>query len=257
MLDHATGHDAYSGAARDRSRPGWGTLTEGRSATHDILSEEAMPMRPRRIRAIPTVALLMALPLLLSGCPKRADVADIGTQPSAGQPGAATPSTSTAGQTTSPGDASRSYSSTLTPQEEMVKPPTSLQEPPAKGAPSAGPTGMADKGSPLKDIFFDFDKSNIRGDAKPNLSEDVQWLKANSTAKIAIEGHCDERGTAEYNLGLGERRAKATMDYLVTAGIDAKRMRMISYGKERPFVLGHDESTWKWNRRAHFVVSER
>src|SRR3970282_324305 len=104
--------------------------------THDILSEEAMLMRPRRIRAIPTVALLMALPLLLSGCPKRADVADIGTQPSAGQPGAATPSTSTAGRPPSPGDASRSYSSTLTPQEEMVNPPTSLQEPPAMGAPS-------------------------------------------------------------------------------------------------------------------------
>ena len=91
MLDHATGHDAYSGAAGGRSGPGWGTLTEGRSATHDIISEEAMPMRPRRIRAIPTVALLMALPLLLSGCPKRADVADIGAQPGAGQPGAATP----------------------------------------------------------------------------------------------------------------------------------------------------------------------
>jgi len=214
-------------------------------------------MRLRRIRTIPTAALLMALPLLLSGCPKRADVADIGAQPGAGQAGAAAPSTSTPGQAGSPGDASRSYSSTLTPGEEMVKGPTSLQEPPAKGAPSAGPTGMADKASPLKDIFFDFDKSSIRDDARPNLAEDVQWLKANPTAKITVEGHCDERGTAEYNLGLGERRAKATVDYLVTAGIDAKRIKMISYGKERPFVLGHDESTWKWNRRAHFVVSER
>lgn len=214
-------------------------------------------MRPWRTRTIPTAALLMALALLLSGCPKRADVADIGPQPGSGQAGAATSSTSTAGQAGSPGDASRSYSSTLTPGEEKVKGPTSLQEAPAKGAPSAGPTGMGDKASPLKDIFFDFDKSNIRDDAKPNLSEDVQWLKANSTAKITIEGHCDERGTAEYNLGLGERRAKATMDYLVAAGIDAKRMKMISYGKERPFVLGHDESTWKWNRRAHFIVSER
>ena len=215
-------------------------------------------MRPRRIRAIPTVALLMVLPLMLSGCPKRADVADIGTQPTAAQAGAATPSTSTAGQTTSPGDTSRSYSSTLTPQEEMVKSPTSIQEPPARGAPSAGPTGMAGKeGSPLKDIFFDFDKSNIRDDAKPNLSEDAQWLKANSTAKITIEGHCDERGTAEYNLGLGERRAKASLDYLVAAGIDAKRIKIISFGKERPFVLGHDESAWKWNRRAHFAVSEK
>ena len=214
-------------------------------------------MKPLRIGAIPTMALLMAIPLLLSGCPKRADVADIGTQPGVGQPGAATSSTSTTGQATSPGDASRSYSSTLTPKEEMVKPPTSIEESPAKGAPSAGPTGTMDKGSPLKDIFFDFDKSNIRDDAKPNLSEDAQWLKANPTAKITIEGHCDERGTAEYNLGLGERRAKATMDYLVAAGMDAKRVKMISYGKERPFVMGHDESTWKWNRRAHFVVSER
>jgi peptidoglycan-associated lipoprotein len=135
----------------------------------------------------------------------------------------------------------------------MVKPPTSLQEPPAKGISADQRNGR--QGFP-SDIF-DFDKSNIRGDAKPNLSEDAQWLKANSTAKITIEGHCDERGTAEYNLGLGERRAKATMDYLVAAGIDAKRMKMISYGKERPFVLGHDESTWKWNRRAHFVVGER
>src|SRR3970040_1647996 len=147
MLDHATGHDAYSCAARDRSRPGWGTRTEGRPATHDVLLEEAMPMRPRRIRAIPTVALLMALPLLLSGCPKRADVADIGAHPAVCQPVAGTSSTSTAGQTTSPGDASRSYSSTLTPKEEMVKPPTSIQESPAMGAPSAGPTGMVGEGS--------------------------------------------------------------------------------------------------------------
>lgn len=214
-------------------------------------------MKPLGIRAIPTMALLVAIPLLLSGCPKRADVADIGGQPGAGQAGGGAPSASGTGKSTGPGDASRSSSSTLTPREEMVRPPTSVQEPPVKGAPSAGPTGMADAGSPLKDIFFDFDKSSIRDDARPNLSEDIQWLKANSTAKITIEGHCDERGTAEYNLGLGERRAKATMDYLVTGGIDAKRIKMISYGKERPFVLGHDESAWKWNRRGHFVVRDR
>ena len=116
---------------------------------------------------------------------------------------------------------------------------------------------MAAKGSPLKDIFFDFDKSNIRDDAKPNLADDSQWLKANPAARVTIEGHCDERGTAEYNLGLGERRAKAARDYLIAAGTDAKRMKIISYGKERPFVLGHDESAWKWNRRAHFAIGER
>ena len=136
----------------------------------------------------------------------------------------------------------------------MVSSPTAAQEQPVKGAPSARPTGTAGQASPLKDIFFDFDKSNIRDDAKPNLADDLQWLKANPAAQVTIEGHCDERGTAEYNLGLGERRGKAARDYLVAAGIDSKRMKIISYGKERPFVLGHDESAWRWNRRAHFVI---
>ncbi|HYB74896.1 MAG TPA: peptidoglycan-associated lipoprotein Pal, partial [Candidatus Sulfotelmatobacter sp.] len=108
--------------------------------------------------------------------------------------------------------------------------------------------------APMKDAFFDFDKSELRDDAKAALNEDVQWLRNNAQAKIVVEGHCDERGTAEYNLGLGERRAKAVVDYLVAAGIDKARIRWISYGKERPFVLGHDESAWRWNRRAHFVL---
>jgi peptidoglycan-associated lipoprotein len=107
----------------------------------------------------------------------------------------------------------------------------------------------------LKDVFFDFDKSNIRDDQKAALNDDVGWLKANGRAKITLEGHCDERGTSEYNLGLGERRAKAVKDYLVAAGVAADRVATISYGKERPFVLGHDESAWKWNRRGHFVIT--
>lgn len=141
--------------------------------------------------------------------------------------------------------------------EEIVKPSTQIQEPPTIGAPSAKQSAMAGKESPLKDIFFDFDKSTMRDDAKPNLNEDLQWLNANPAEQIMIEGHCDERGTAEYNLGLGERRAKAARDYLVAAGIDARRIKTVSFGKERPFVLGHDEAAWKWNRRAHFVVGER
>lgn len=208
--------------------------------------------RTLKLTTMSTMALLMTIPLLLSGCPKRADVAEIGSQ-SAG----VSPSTPGSRPTTSPGEPSRSYSGSLTPKEEMVKPPTGVQEQPARGAPSTRPGATAAApGSPLKDIFFDFDKANIRDDAQPSLSEDLQWLKANSTAQITIEGHCDERGTAEYNLGLGERRAKATSDYLVAAGIDAKRMKNISYGKERPFVLGHDEAAWKWNRRAHFEVNQ-
>jgi peptidoglycan-associated lipoprotein len=110
---------------------------------------------------------------------------------------------------------------------------------------------------PLRVIFFDYDKSNVRDDQKAALNENVAWLKGNAGVKITIEGHADERGTNEYNLGLGERRAKATRDYLVAAGIDAARTATISYGEERPFVLGHDESAWKWNRRAHFVITWR
>jgi peptidoglycan-associated lipoprotein len=107
----------------------------------------------------------------------------------------------------------------------------------------------------LKDVFFDFDMSNIRDDQKAALIDNVAWVKANSRVKMTVEGHCDERGTAEYNLGLGERRAKAVKDYLVAAGIAADRVATISYGKERPFVLGHDESAWKWNRRGHFGIT--
>jgi peptidoglycan-associated lipoprotein len=221
-------------------------------------------MRVRTLNMLATIAPMIAFAMLVSGCPKRADVAKgEAQQPGAGQQAAGT-STAPSRGTTRPGEASRPYSSTVTPQEERVTPPgqAQLQEPPAPGAPSAatpGRPGMqaAAEGAPLKDIFFDFDKSEIRDDAKGNLSEDAGWLRSNSKAQITIEGHCDERGTAEYNLGLGERRAKAAKDYLVAAGIDAKRIKMISYGKERPFVLGHDESAWKWNRRAHFVVRER
>jgi peptidoglycan-associated lipoprotein len=133
---------------------------------------------------------------------------------------------------------------------EPVAPPTA----PAPDAPTAPALAEPAKESPLKDVFFDFDKSLIRADARTALDENVRWLKANLSATIVIEGHCDERGTREYNLALGHRRARAARDYLVAAGIDATRVKTISYGKERPFVLGHDESAWKWNRRAHFVL---
>lgn len=124
----------------------------------------------------------------------------------------------------------------------------------ARGAGNESVLGGAGKESVLKDAFFDYDKSSIRPDAKLNLDENAKWLKANPNAALTIEGHCDERGTREYNLGLGQRRAKAAKDYLVSAGINPKRIKAISYGKEQPFVPGHDESAWKWNRRAHFVL---
>jgi len=107
---------------------------------------------------------------------------------------------------------------------------------------------------PLGDIFFDYDQSLIRPDAKKTLDKNVEWLRGNAKPNLIIEGHCDERGSQEYNLALGQRRAKAAQDYLVESGIDEKRIKTISYGKERPFVVGHDESAWQWNRRAHFVL---
>ncbi len=105
----------------------------------------------------------------------------------------------------------------------------------------------------LRDIFFDFDKAEIRPDAKAPLKDNVEWLQTHPKAAVTIEGHCDERGTTEYNLALGERRARTTKDFLVASGVDPKRMSTVSFGKERPFVVGHDESAWQWNRRAHFV----
>ncbi len=108
---------------------------------------------------------------------------------------------------------------------------------------------------PLRDVFFDFDKAVIREDQKAALDDNVAWLKSNSQVKITVQGHCNQRGTNEYNLGLGECRAKAMTDYLVTAGIAADRTTKVSYGKDRPFILGHDETAWKWNRRGQFVIT--
>jgi peptidoglycan-associated lipoprotein len=106
----------------------------------------------------------------------------------------------------------------------------------------------------LKNIHFDFDQYNIRpGDAEI-LKENAALLKKYPKVKIQIEGHCDERGTLEYNLALGERRANNTKKYLLSLGIPAERLSSISYGEEKPLDSGHDEEAWAKNRRAHFVV---
>ena len=109
----------------------------------------------------------------------------------------------------------------------------------------------------LRDIHFDFDKYDIRpGDAK-TLDTNAGWLKSNPNHLVLIEGHCDERGTNEYNLALGERRAKSTMNYLVSQGVQASRITIISYGEERPLCTEHNEECWAKNRRAHFLVKPR
>ena len=110
---------------------------------------------------------------------------------------------------------------------------------------------------PLGMIFFDYDRYEIRSDAVPVLEANAQWLKNHPTVKILIEGHCDERGTEEYNLALGEKRAKSTMDYLISLGISPDRMKIISYGKSQPLDPGHDETAWAKNRRAQFLIIEK
>jgi len=108
----------------------------------------------------------------------------------------------------------------------------------------------------FSDIHFDFDKYDIRDDAKPVLERLAQWLKNNPKARVLIEGHCDERGTNQYNLALGERRASATKNYLMALGISSSRIDTVTYGEERPLCREQTEECWQLNRRAHFVIHE-
>jgi peptidoglycan-associated lipoprotein len=103
-------------------------------------------------------------------------------------------------------------------------------------------------------VLFDYDSHTLRDDARTALDGNAKLLRENPNVRITIEGHCDDRGTIEYNQALGERRAQAAREYLIGAGIDAGRMNLISYGKERPFATGTDEASYQQNRRAHFVV---
>lgn len=108
--------------------------------------------------------------------------------------------------------------------------------------------------SPLKDIHFDFDRYDLRADARERLKMSADWLKENPSVRVQIEGHCDERGTNEYNLGLGAKRAQAARDYLITLGIDKDRLSTISYGEEVPVCKEQTEACWEKNRRDRFVV---
>jgi peptidoglycan-associated lipoprotein len=114
---------------------------------------------------------------------------------------------------------------------------------------------FAEASMELQTIYFDYDSSALKPDAKAKLERGADWLKRHPKVNVQIEGHCDERGTNEYNLALGERRALAARRYLISLGINTDRIFTISYGEERPAVEGHDESAWKFNRRGEFKVS--
>lgn len=114
--------------------------------------------------------------------------------------------------------------------------------------------GQLAESGPLKDVFYDFDHYNLRLDARETLKRNAEWLKANPSARVEIEGHADERGTNEYNLALGAKRAHASKDYLMSLGISGERLNTVSYGEEVPVCVEHNEGCWQKNRRARFVV---
>ncbi len=155
-------------------------------------------------------------------------------------PGAPQPSDAT-GAGTSTGEAP--------PMVAMVTPGV------AAGSEAAG-EGVGSKVS-LEDVFFDYDRFTLRSDAKPALEANAASLKSDLKLKILIEGHCDERGTGEYNLVLGEKRARAARQYLQDLGIETSRVQITSLGKERPFCTEHNPACWQKNRRAHFVTQSR
>jgi peptidoglycan-associated lipoprotein len=162
------------------------------------------------------VLMLIALPLLASSCAKKATQA---------------PPT----QTTEP-----------TPVPQPPPPPAPAPAPPETPAPA--PFTVQDLG----DVFFALDSYALDDASRAALDADAKMLRDHAAVQVVIEGHCDERGTSEYNQALGEKRAQAARDYLTAAGIQASRLSIVSYGKERPFDPGHDESAWAKNRRAHF-----
>jgi peptidoglycan-associated lipoprotein len=157
---------------------------------------------------------------------------------------------------------------TATPAMAQASPQTRSQnEPRAAAAPPApnigdssldqlqrGEVGRTAASSPLKDVYFGFDQYDLQPSARDTLKANADWLKANPSARVEIEGHCDERGTSEYNLALGAKRAQAAKDYLVTLGISAERLSTISYGNEVSVCQDHTEDCWQQNRHDRFVT---
>jgi peptidoglycan-associated lipoprotein len=156
-----------------------------------------------------------------------------------------------------PGLADASGSKPPAPPEPVREPTIVPPEPVRADTISSNTLDDLNRSSPLKPVFFEYDSSELTPAGKAALDEDATILRKNSTWVITIEGHADERGTAEYNLALGERRSVTARAYLVSLGITADRLRTVSYGKEFPFDPGHDEAAYTKNRRAHFVITAK
>ncbi len=173
------------------------------------------------------VLVLSASVFVLWGCPKKTEVA---TTPEEQAPAAV---------------------------EEQKKPEAAKEEAkPAEPSEEPAQERAAAAAQGLQPVYFDFDQSFIRGDARAVLKANADWVKANPRAKVRIEGNCDERGTKEYNQALGQRRAASAKKYLTDLGISGSRISLISYGKEKPVCTENTEDCWQKNRRADFVLAE-
>lgn len=181
---------------------------------------------------------MLIMAMILVGCAKRPAMVQVAAPPPTGTAATQPPPVTAPAPTVAP---------------PTTPPPAAPQTPP----PSLPAPAQFREVPALNDIHFDFDKSDIRPDAARILDANIAWMKSNPTALILIEGHCDERGTNEYNLALGDRRAKATLKYLIAHGVAEERITTISYGEERPQCVEHNESCWAKNRRAHFLAKER
>jgi len=183
--------------------------------------------------ALTLLLLAVVLPLVLTACGKK-------------RPPAVTTSKPTARATPSP---------VPTPDMTDTGPDVRPVDEPASSSEDFAVSDPSGEGGPLADIQFDYDQSSLTDEARGILEKHALWMQNHREAKVMVEGHCDERGTVEYNLALGNQRAQVTRDYLASLGVAADRLRTTSYGKERPLDPGHDEAAWARNRRAHFAVS--
>jgi peptidoglycan-associated lipoprotein len=134
---------------------------------------------------------------------------------------------------------------------------TVAEAPPPPPPVSGGPSEEELFSQNVKDVYFDYDKSDIRGDQQSSIQSDVAFLNQHSNINITIEGHCDERGSTEFNLALGDQRASAVKNAITAAGVNASRVKTISYGKEKPFCTETNEACWQQNRRGHFVPARQ
>ncbi len=157
---------------------------------------------------------------------------------------------------TSAGGASGSGShGTTAPPPEVVSEGPDIRAVDGSGLGQEALSDESGEGGPLADIHFDYDQSSLTDEARATLERHATWIGAHAGLRISVEGHCDDRGTVEYNLALGEQRARSAYDYLVSLGVPRDRLNTVSYGKERPVDFGVSEAAWARNRRAHFAVS--